>query len=454
MMSNKPSLIFSVDSKPPFVTSVFLGFQHVLTLFGSTTLVPLIIGTSMKMDPIQLSSLIASVYLGMGICTLLQTSILGSQLPIVQGSSFSFIPCFLAIIAMYANSSPNIIMQYIAGGLIVGGIFQAIVGYTGLIGYIKKVITPVVIIPTIMAIGFSLAGTAINSASSNWIVSLAVVALIFFFSLFSKNKSLNVFSILLSVAIVYLACLFLSGIGIIPNTSSVFIDVNKILNAEWFRGFQDCIMPCGIPKFSAVVFITMLSGFFAGMIESIGDYHSISYISGLDVPNKETISKGVGSEGLGMIVSGFVGSLATTSYTENIGLVNLTGIASRYVVKIGAILLILLSFIGKLSVIIASMPTAVIGGCYIILFALIGSSGMSMLKEISTNQRNMLIIGVSFLLALGLPTWIEANKELFVYNNAILNTLGSIAFSLLKSSMAIAGLVSIVLDNIIPEVKE
>ena len=444
-------LIYSVDSKPPFITSLFLGFQHVLTLWGSTTLVPLLIGNAMGMSTVQLTSLIGCVYLGMGICTLLQTSLLGSRLPLIQSSSFSFLVPFMAIISLYISSGPNIIMQYIGGGLIIGGILQAILGYSGIISSIKKIITPTVIAPTIMAIGFSLANTAITSASTYWPISICTVCLILFFSLVIKNKNLNIFSILLSICIMYLICLFLSVTGLISNLHPAFIDVDKIINASWFRDINSVIFPWGLPKFDLTILIVLMSGFIAGIIESIGDYHSISYTANLDNPDEHTISKGIGSEGLGMIISGIFGSMATTTYTENIGLVNLTRIASRYVVQIGAIILILISFIGKFSAIVASMPTCILGACYIVLFALIGSSGISIFSNTENSQRNLLIVGISFLLALGLPTWIETNKEIFIFSNIILNTIGNVIYSLFKSSMAVAAISSITMDTLIPK---
>lgn len=447
------TVVYPVDSKPPFLIATFAGIQHVLTLFGSTTLVPFLIGNAMGMDTLQLTSLLSCVYLGMGICTLLQTSIIGSRLPIVQGSSFSFLVPILTIIGIYATESPNVVMQYLGGGLIVGGILQALIGYTGLIGYIKKLITPVVIAPTIMAIGFSLSGTAISSASTFWPISILTVVLIFTFSLISKNKHINIFSIILSLGLVYAICLFLSGIGVFTNTHPAFVDISKIANASWLRDLHSVIIPWGIPKFDIIVIVTLFSGFFAGMIESIGDYHSISYSANLDDPSSETIAKGIGSEGVGMILSGFFGSVGSTSYTENIGLVNLTGMASRYVVQLGALFLILISFIGKFSAVVASIPTCVMGGAYIVLFALIGSSGISIFSRADMkSQRNLLIIGVAFLMALGLPSWVDANKALFINDsyNTVVNVFGSILWSLLKSSMAVAGICAVIFDSIIP----
>ncbi len=196
----RKQVIYGVDDKPPFPVMVLAGAQHVLTLFGATTLVPLIFGPAMGMDAMQIASFISCVYFGMGIATLIQTHPkLGSGLPIVQGSSFSFIPSVMTIIGAYKAMGPDVIMQYIGGGLIAGGIILSFIGYSGIIGYIRKVITPVVIGPVIMAIGFSLAPTAIGNAANYWPASLLVVFLIFFFSLVSRNKYANIFAILSSI---------------------------------------------------------------------------------------------------------------------------------------------------------------------------------------------------------------------------------------------------------------
>ena len=200
-------LIYGLDDKPPFPIMVLTGAQHVLTLFGATTLVPLIFGPAMGMDALQVAAFIFCVYFGMGVATLIQTHPkLGSGLPIVQGSSFSFIPSVMTVVGAYKAMGPEAVMQYIGGALILGGILLSVIGYSGIVGYIRRIITPVVIGPVIMAIGFSLAPVAIqNNAANYWPASLAVVILIFLFSLVSKNKYVNIFAILSAIVITYLA---------------------------------------------------------------------------------------------------------------------------------------------------------------------------------------------------------------------------------------------------------
>lgn len=435
------------------------GAQHVLTLFGATTLVPLIFGPAMGMDKLQIGLLISCVYFAMGISTLIQTHPkLGTGLPIVQGSSFSFIPPVMTIIGIYGSQGPNVIMQYLGGGLIVGGLVLAFLGYSGIIGHIRKVITPVVIGPTIMAIGFSLAPTAVGSASGSWPVSLAVVVLIMLFGLVSKNKYANIFAILSSVVIVYLACLGLSKAGIFVPGHPAFINLDVVHEAEWLREISTLTWAWGAPKFSAAAIGALLAGFFAVMIETIGDYHSCSYSCGVDDPDEKTIARGIGAEGICCVLSGGIfGGVGTTSYTENIGLINLTGVASRNVVRTGAVLLILMSFIGKLGALIATMPNPIIGGAYIALFGTIGALGIQVLMRADmSSQRNILIVGFAFLMSQGLPGWIDANKALFMPEGAteIASTLGGMLWALLKTPMAVAGLCAAICDSLIPGTPE
>ena len=452
-------MMYGIEDRPPLLIMLLSGAQHVLTLFGSTTLVPLIFGPAMGMDALQIASLISCVYFGMGVATLIQTSKkLGSGLPIVQGSSFSFIPSVMTIIALYKAAGTEAIMQHLGGGLIAGGLILSFIGYSRIAGIIRKVITPVVIGPVIMAIGFSLAGTAVQANAANyWPASLGVVVLIFLFSLVLKNKYINIFAILLAIVVVYLVCLGLSFNGTFTPSHPAYINLAKVQEASWIRDIKSVVIPWGVPKFSLMAFAALLAGFFATMIESIGDYHSVSYASGVSDPDSETISRGIGAEGLCCALSGIFGSVGTTSYTENIGLIGLTRVASRAVVRTGAVILILMSFVGKLSALIATMPSPIIGGAYIALFGTIGAMGIQVLMRADmSSQRNILIVGFAFLMAMGLPGWVEQNQLVFMNpeSSQVWQTLGGMVWAVLKTPMAVAGLCAAVCDSLIPGTDE
>ena len=445
----KKKLVYGIDDRPPTPILILAGAQHVLTLFGATTLVPLIFGPAMGMTTQQIGAFIGCVYFSMGIATLIQTHPkLGSGLPIVQGSSFSFIPPIMTIIGAYKSLGPDVIMQYVGGALFAGGLVLSLLGYSKLIGRIRKIITPVVIGPTIMAIGFSLAQTAIQFNAANfWPISLLVVAMVFFFSLVSKNKYFNIFAVLGSIVIAYLICLALSLSGVFAAGHPAYINLQSVYDAPWLR--YKLFMPWGAPKFSGLAIGAIAAGFFCVMIESIGDYHNCSYAAGIDDPTPEQINRGIGAEGMCCALSGLLGSVGTTSYTENIGLIGLTGVASRHVVRAGAVILILLSLIGKLGALIATMPSPVIGGAYITLFGTIGALGIqNLMRADMGSQRNVLIVGFAFLMALGLPGWVEPNQALFT--GFFGTTFGGMIWAVLKTPMAVAGILAAICDNLIP----
>jgi uracil-xanthine permease len=449
----RKKVIFGIEDKPALPVAILAGAQHVLTLFGATTLVPLIFGPAMGMSPQQIAAFLGCVYFGMGIATLIQTwPRFGSGLPIVQGSSFSFIPPIMTITGMYSAQGVDTIMQHVGGALIVGGIVLALIGYTGLVGKIRRFITPVVIGPTIMAIGFSLAGTAISSAANYWPVSLLVVVLVFFFSLISKNRFLNIFAVLGAIVLAYLICLAGTLAGVFPEGHAAFVNLKTVAEADWLR--LRVFMPWGAPKFELAAVGAIFAGFFCVMIESIGDYHSCAFAAGIDDPTEAQVSRGIGAEGFTCALSGLFGSVGTTSYTENIGLIGLTGVASRYVVRVGAVILILMSFLGKFGAFVATMPNPVIGGAYITLFGTIGALGIQNLMRADIgSQRNILIVGFAFLMSQGLPAWVEPNSQLFV-GSFLGETLGRTVWAILKTPMAVAAVCAMLGDSLIPGTPE
>jgi nucleobase transporter 1/2 len=441
-----------IDSAPPWGFSILAGLQHIFTLFGATTLVPILFGNAMGMTDEQKGLFIATVYMVMGLATLLHVDKrIGSGLPIVQGSSFSFIPPLMAVFASVKKQGGGVpqMMQAMGGALFYGGIVELVVGYSGLIGLLKRVLTPVAIGPTIMLIGFGLAGVAVSNASTNWWLSLLVVALIFTFSLIAKNKKLNAFSVLLSVVIVYLIALFGTLVGWFPAGNPAHVNIGAVGQARWIvwptlyrYGLKETM------KFNVFAFTGILAAYTASMIESVGDYYSVCYASGAPEPSEHVINWGIGSEGLGCIISGMMGGVGSTSYTENIGVIALTGIASNRVIRTGAVILIIIGFFWKFGTLVATIPTPVIGGAYIALFGIIGGLGIQTLSRADlSSMRNIMIIAFAFLMGLGLPGYMQAHPIVMSGGWA---WLGDILNGILETGMAVGGLSAAFLDNIIP----
>ena len=453
-------IIFDVEERPPILLSIMAGLQHTLTMIGNTIMVPSVLAIAFGMPKIELTEWLGYVMLTMGIATLFQINkSFGSQLPIIQGPSAAYIICITTLIPYihpYAKTTSEI-MQYLGGALILGGLVEMLLGYFNLIGKLKRIITPVVICPVLMSIGFSLANIAIDNASQCWPISLLTLALVLYFSFGKRNKSIinifSAFSILASFTIMYLVCLICSDIGIFTPEHPAYIKLDTVIMANWIRPIENIMLPYGLPKFDLMAFIIILPGVFVSIIESIGDYHSISHICHNKMPTENTINKGIGSEGIGVILSGIFGGLASTSYSENIAAVKITGIASRFVIGVSAVILILLSFFGKFAAIIASIPPCVLGGAYIILFAIIGAAGLSILDDVDTkNNRNLVIIGIAFLASMGLPQYINARRYIFnspEYNEYI-SLIGEFLWDILKSPMAVSAIVAITLDRLVP----
>jgi solute carrier family 23 (nucleobase transporter), member 1 len=216
----------------------------------------------------------------------------------------------------------------------------------------------------------------------------------------------SLFPILLAVLSVYAVLLVLSLAGAIPEENAAFVSFGAVDTTPWIRGFTPgeggVIFPWGTPLFPGIGFMfAILAAYLASTIESFGDYHAISRMAGAGDPDAKTINRGIGFEGVGCFLTGVFGGFSSTSYSENIGLVGLTKVASRAVVLIGAAFLLVFGLIAKFGAVIASIPTPIVGGVYLALFGLIAAVGLSNLRRADMDsQRNLMIVG--FLLFMGL----------------------------------------------------
>ncbi|QDT00878.1 uracil-xanthine permease family protein [Adhaeretor mobilis] len=506
------TIIYGLDDKPPFARSVVLGLQHVLTMFGSTVAVPLIFGPVLWPMPEGLSAelttqltemqltntalLISSVMLCSGVATLLQSTF-GSRLPIIQGVSFSFLAAFFAIIAdvhqqagldwssVAAGSASDeditaIVdqwqaagssgMQTIAGAIIFGGILEAIVGFTGLMGYVRRMLSPVVIGPVIMLIGLALYQFGAPVAATHWPISLLTMFLIVLFSLvLSKQvRFFQLFPMLSAIGISVSVCAVLTSQGIFQPGNAAYIDTSAVSRSDWFRT-TTVFFPWGFPKLATSAVVAVLAGYLASMIESFGDYHACKNMAGGGDPTPKEISRGIGFEGVGCSLTGVLGGFSSTSYSENIGLVGLTKVGSRYVVQIGAVVLILLGLFGKFGALASAIPKPVVGGLYCALFGLIAAVGVRQFAKADLNSdRNLFIGGFALFMGLSVPFYFDfgtGKADLaWLANvggsgedggaNAFGNGLYGVAIAIGSTGMAVAAILGILLDNLVPGTKE
>jgi uracil-xanthine permease len=454
---------------------VILALQHVLTMFGATVSVPLLFGPAMGMSQEQIAVLISSVMLCSGIATLLQSTF-GSRLPIIQGVSFSFIGVFFAIISSVQKEGggSHEMMQYIAGAIIAGAVVEAAIGFSGLMGWLRRFLSPVVIGPVIMVIGLALFQHGAPKAGTDWAVSGLTIALITLFSLVlsRRNRVFQMFPILLAVIVVMTLCYVLSVTGVFGPNHPSHVNLTAFRNSDWVRtDLRSLVFPWGTPQFSLGFFVAILAAFMASMIESFGDYHSCSYMAGGGDPTPQQISRGIGWEGVGCLFTGILGGFSSTSYSENIGLIGLTKVGSRSVVQLAGVMLILLGFFGKFGALAAAIPGSVVGGLYCSLFGLIAAVGVQQFAKCDlSSNRNLYIAGLSVFMGLSVPAYfnsigsienLEPGKTLAMYQptaepflSSLPDEISRIVFSMGTTGMGVAAIIGLLLDNVIPGTPE
>lgn len=453
------SVIYGLDDKPPFPRAVVLGVQHVLTMFGSTVAVPLLLAPAMQMDAAETALLISSVMLCSGVATLLQAT-LGSRLPIIQGVSFSFLAAFSGVIIATVlkpvaegglGGDGGDCMRYIAGAVIVGALAEMALGFSGLIGALRGFLSPVVVGPVIMLIGLALYQAGAPVAGKHWPISIMTMALIITFSLVLSRGSwfFRLFPMLAAIVASVGVCHLFTALGWFGPEHPARVSFDAIEHAEWFRT-TTVFFPWGPPAFSTAFIVAVLAGYLASMIESFGDYHACSHMAGGGDPTPEQVSRGIGMEGVGCALTGVFGGFSSTSYSENVGLIGLTKVGSRYVVQIAAVLLILLGLFGKFGAIAAAIPQPVVGGLYCVMFGLISAVGVRQFAKADLeSNRNLLIGGFALFMGLSVPAYFNSEAGAALIANTPWG-LGDVLGALGKTGMAVAAILGILLDNLIP----
>jgi solute carrier family 23 (nucleobase transporter), member 1 len=442
------------DVPKPFPRALGLGLQHVLTMFGATILVPLLLGPAMGMDTVDIAILISSVFICSGIATFLQLTV-GSRLPIIQGVSFAFLAPFFAIIAMHPGPEA---MRYIAGMVLVGALIEVTIGFGGLFGLLRRFVSPITIAPVIALIGLSLFAPAAQTSSLHWPLALLMLALVFVYSLIMapKYRFFSLFPVLLAIITSYVVALILTWAGVFEEGTAAAVSFAGVGDASWIRGVVvgegGILFPWGTPLFDWTFLIAILAAYLASMIESFGDYHAISRIATGRDPESKTINRGIGSEGLGCFATGLFGGFASTSYSENIGLVGLTRVASRYVVILGAGALVVLGLIAKFGAVVATIPAPIVGGAYLALFGLIAAIGLSLLRRADMDsQRNLMIVGFVLFAGFVFPSYFGTVEE---FSFLGIGWLSDIIQSIGSSGIATAAVLGLLLDNLIPGTPE
>jgi len=459
---------YGIEDKPPLGQSILLGTQHWLTMIGATVAIPLVLATFLGFDAGQTAQLVATFFVVSGVATLAQTTV-GNKYPIVQGGTFSMLGPAIAIIAVLGGAdggaSSTEMMRELQGAIIIAGAVEVLIGYFGIFGKLKRYIGPLVISVVIALIGLALIGVPqITTASQNWYLAGLTLVLIVLFSQYveSYSRVFKLFPVLLGLGGAYLLAIVLSVTGV-----ANIVDLSTVSEAPALRPITP--FQWGMPLFTASFSAGMIAGMLASAIESFGDYHSVARMAGEGAPNRKRINHGLGMEGLGNIFAGIMGTgNGSTSYTENVGAIGITGVASRYVVQIGAIVMIVVGYVGYFGAFVTTIPDAIVGGLFLAMFAQIVGVGLSQLQHVDMNQnRNVFVAGFGLFAGLSIPQYISSvqNAEGMTLEAGLsqVPVLGGVLgipevattlSIILGTEIAVGGIAAFVLDNTIPGTDE
>lgn len=437
-------IAYPVGSKPKLGWSLSLGFQHVLAMFMGSITGGVTIAAATGLDAVSAGRLIATIYFAMGIATLLQITI-GTRLPIVQGSSTAFIPAYFLLGQMFSVAGdPTVAIRYIMGGLLLGALVEMGIGWGRLVRAIQRVVSPLSIGVIIALIGLGLYGVVNAFVGRSWLAAGLVAAFVFVFSFVLPGRS-RLLSILLSVAAAYLVALAGTVAGWFPPGNPLWIDLASVGRSPWVTLPQPFMW--GLPRFHIAAFLGLLVPYLVSIIESIGDYHACASVAAADPPSTGDVARGIGAEGAGCLVSSILGGTATTSFSQNIGVIGVTGVASRYVVMICGFFLLVLGLFTKLGTVLATIPRPLLGGVYLVVFGMVAIVGFQQMRRADIDDpRNAAVVGTSLLLGLAVPAYVAANPISLPDLPALENTLKIV----LGTPMAIGGLAAILLDNFLP----
>ncbi|MGL5151452.1 MAG: uracil permease [Clostridium sp.] len=383
--SNEEVGVIGIEDKVPLKKAIPLSLQHMFAMFGASVLVPILF----KVDP-------ATVLFFNGIGTLLYAFVTKRKIPAYLGSSFAFLA------PVFSLMDKGLSFSEIQSGFVVSGLVFALVGgAVGVFGtaWIKKIFPPAAMGAIVCIIGLELAGTAADMAgfavggtnspenNSTWImVSLITLGAVILSSLLLKGF-LKVIPILIGVIVGYIAAYFA---GLVDFTAVKEASLFTTPNIE-------------IAKFNINAIITILPATFVVIAEHIGHLAVTSNIVGKDLSEDPGLNRSLMGDGFSTALSGMFGSVPTTTYGENIGVMALTKVYSVYVVCGAAILSIVLAFSGTLSALIRTIPTPVLGGVSLLLFGSIATSGLRTFIEEKVDfskSRNLIMTSVIFIVGL------------------------------------------------------
>jgi uric acid transporter len=480
--------VHPVDERLPTGKLAALGLQHVLVMYAGAVAVPLIVGRALKLSPDQVAMLISADLFCCGIVTLIQslgaTQWFGIKLPVMMGVTFASVAPMVAM----ANSNPGVQGAGLIFGAIIGaGVISIVIA--PLVSRMLRYFPPVVTGTIIAVIGISLmriginwifgnpfgptAPNIVNPEHAKWLADVGSMAnaavtpaagasapAASVVPAIPKGLSLvgNIpnpkyaqpihigIAALVLVSILLIAKYakgFVSNISVLLGiiigglvaTAMGLMTFEKVGKAGWF----DLVLPFEIaaPVFDPILILTMTLVMIVVMIESTGMFLALSDMTGRKIDQK-ALSNGLRTDGLGTLIGGIFNTFPYTSFSQNVGLVGVTGVKSRFVCVAGGIILVVLGLIPKMAAIVESLPTFVLGGAGLVMFGMVAATGIRILGGVDykNNRNNLFIVAVSIgigmipLIAPNFKQWMPHNIHPLIESGILLASISSVALNM------------------------
>lgn len=384
------SNIYQLDGRVPLGTAVPFGLQHVLAMFVANLTPITMIGAASGLDSAQIAVLLQNAMFVAGIATLIQLYPVwrvGSRLPIVMGVSFTFVTILSYIGASYGY-------QTVVGSVLVGGLIEGTLGL--LAKYWRRIITPVVAASVVTAIGYSLFTVGTRSfgggytedfgSAHNLILGTITLVTCLLFNILAKGY-LKQLSVLAGLIVGYVAALLTGAVDLSQIFSGGFVSLPRPLPY--------------MPEFHLGAIASTTIIFLVSAAETIGDSTAVvSGALGREIETRE-ISGSIACDGYASAISGLFGCPPVTSFSQNVGLINMTGVVNRFTIMTGAACMILAGLLPPIGNFFASLPESVLGGCTLMMFGTILVSGIQMISKAGFSQRNVTIVALSLAIGIG-----------------------------------------------------
>ena len=433
-MQSSINNIYKLDGTVPIAKAIPFGLQHILAMFVSNLTPITLIATSAQpaLTQAQIAILLQNAMFVAGIATLIQLYPIwkiGSRLPVVMGVSFTFVTVLSTVAANYGYPA-------VIGAVMIGGIMEGTLGL--LAKYWRKIITPVVAASVVTSIGFSLFTVGARSfgggynedfgSAQNLLLGTITLAVCLLWNVLSKGY-LKQLSVLAGLVVGYIIAIFMGKVDLGSILSGGLISLPHLFPVK--------------PEFHAGAIVSTCIIFLVSAAETIGDTSAL-VSSGLDreITGKE-IPGSLACDGYASTISSLFGCPPVTSFSQNVGLVAMTKVVNRFTIMTGAVCMILAGLLPPIGNFFASLPDSVVGGCTIMMFGSILTSGVQMIASCGFSQRNITIVSLSLAVGIGFTTASESG---------IWDIFPSIIQSVFAENVvAVVFIISIVLSCILPE---